>query len=232
MPSTAVRLCPETSCGAFQLRFSIIMACSALAHTPAIPWPHANPSDSRLTAGGGRLTGYPLGDWVCIRPLLSTFGTYTWQFRTSGYVVRSEKLCMSAQGRESASGRRLVWAGCSGRSDGGSSSRADVQLRPLAMGARDEREQNASGPVGAVRACISGRVVWGAVRLRTGSAWALDRPCGQRCGRRRSDAAHPDDPHSPSRNSWSNFLRFSSMTTPHRACLHGFGRGSNRCATS
>src|SRR5450759_3564847 len=30
----------------------------------------------------------------------------------------------------------------------------------------------------------------------------------------------------PSRNSWSNFLRFSDMTTPHSACLHGFGGGS------
>src|SRR5450631_316563 len=38
----------------------------------------------------------------------------------------------------------------------------------------------------------------------------------------------PDDPHSPARNSWSNFLRFSDMTTPHSACLHGFGGGSVR----
>src|SRR5665811_40392 len=30
----------------------------------------------------------------------------------------------------------------------------------------------------------------------------------------------------PSRNSWSYFLRFSDMTTPHSACLHGFGGGS------
>ena len=30
----------------------------------------------------------------------------------------------------------------------------------------------------------------------------------------------------PSRNSWSNFLRFSDMTTPHSACLHSFGGGS------
>src|SRR5664280_2167196 len=37
--------------------------------------------------------------------------------------------------------------------------------------------------------------------------------------------------HEHSRNSWSYFLRFSDMTTPHSACLHGFGGGSVYCLT-
>src|SRR5664279_3869135 len=36
----------------------------------------------------------------------------------------------------------------------------------------------------------------------------------------------------PSRNSWSYFLRFSDMTTPHSACLHGFGGGSAATASN
>src|SRR5450631_2174359 len=34
----------------------------------------------------------------------------------------------------------------------------------------------------------------------------------------------------PSRISWSNFPRFSDMTTPHSACLHGFGEVQNPTA--